>query len=381
MKLDTAIFRAGRQYELIELRRLSSEQRRMLGVLPAEADLFGILRPRAGVSVPAKTVCRNSALLYLSLLEPGLIPQCIVSSVPNVTAFLSGLVLNGVLEILQGEQFVTGSDASQALGLDAEMGDLNPIAQLSLAGVQYAESLTLSDMSELTSRLYCFNRKPLSIRWMRDIPDESTLLNYVGASGDKSAAKLLRRHWEYEGSQTGWHVWRRGPSEPLQRQFKVYLSPQPEAIAPVFRALVELAIGCGVHCFKIGAGPAGILRPDKLVAYLQNFESLIQLVRDLKSSTAGCPVQGVPFTACATPDGLVSWGIDPPDDGAIFPQERPQSWRVWVASCLAEALLQAQGRSSNGCQPWEFAICKMRSIGIDPQTWLPPATEWTLPPA
>ena len=57
-------------------------------------------------------------------------------------------------------------------------------------------------------------------------------------------------------------------------------------------------------------------------------------------SLGSCPAHGVPFTAEISPDGLLSWGADPPgrsfSDGADS-----TSWRMWVTRRLAEYLTVA----------------------------------------
>jgi hypothetical protein len=91
---------------------------------------------------------------------------------------------------------------------------------------------------------------------------------------------------------------------------------------------------------------------------------------------AGCPAQGVPFTAQMTEDGLISRGIDPPPDNALPGWMERESWRLWVTNRLATAILAATPERGGGMEPWQFALRRMRLEGVDTATWTPSDRIW-----
>jgi hypothetical protein len=50
---------------------MTPEQRTLLASLRHDPDHYGILRPRKPSGLGIKSVCRDTALLYLTLREPG----------------------------------------------------------------------------------------------------------------------------------------------------------------------------------------------------------------------------------------------------------------------------------------------------------------------
>jgi hypothetical protein len=131
----------------------------------------------------------------------------------------------------------------------------------------------------------------------------------------------------------------------------------------------------GIWSFKVARGVLGLLRPDKLVAYVADLEELNRVAAALADALDGCPAQGVPFTAPATADGLVSWGMDPPSgEGQRGPRSR-DSWRSWITECLAHALVRAEG-CAGAMEPWEFALDRLAMEGVDTATWQPTLAIW-----
>ena len=92
------------------------------------------------------------------------------------------------------------------------------------------------------------------------------------------------------------------------RGYKLYVSPQPDALSTAFGAVAEVSRLSATDSFKVGCDPIGILRPDKLVIYFRDFTTLEQTARELSIRLSGCPAQGTPFTAAFGDDGLLSSG-------------------------------------------------------------------------
>jgi len=122
----------------------------------------------------------------------------------------------------------------------------------------------------------------------------------------------------------------------------------------------------------------GMLRPDKLVAYFTTRELLDDAAGFLRRELAGCDAHGVPFSAGLDDSGLLSWGVDPPDDERVLRWLGRDSWRIWLARRLGAALSIARAaRTADAVEPWRFAIERARRHGIDVETWTPSATLWS----
>ena len=153
--------------------------------------------------------------------------------------------------------------------------------------------------------------------------------------------------------------------------YKLYLSPDPLVVAEALRAAVEILSDFPVARLKVGSDIYGLLRPDKVVAYFKTRQDALVAAAELGSALAGLPAHGVPFTAAIDASGLVSWGLDPPRSEAVLAWQERESWRLWVTNRLAAALLSARNSQSDGVEPWQFAIERLRLAGVDPDSWTP----------
>src|SRR6266536_2880045 len=157
-----------------------------------------------------------------------------------------------------------------------------------------------------------------------------------------------------------------GPDDdPMAVLGKLYISPTPEALADAFPRIADELVRSDVRSFKVGRGIEGLLRPDKIIAYFEDHAYMKAVAGALDRSLSGCPVQGVPFTAEAAGNGLLSSGVDPPPGNAAA------SWRSWVTKRLA-ASLTAQ-RATPCEDPVAGALADIRLAGVDPKRWLPNA--------
>lgn len=151
--------------------------------------------------------------------------------------------------------------------------------------------------------------------------------------------------------------------------YKLYVSPEPEAVAESFGAVLEALADARAFQFKVGRDAPGLLRPDKIVAYFHGFEPLARAAEIVEKHLGGVAAQGVPFTSEIGGDGLISWGVDPPRG------EATESWRLWLARRLARSILDARSSGAEG-EPWRFAVERLRLEGVDPATWTPGALLW-----
>ena len=112
-----AHFRANPDYELVLFDRLPDEYREQLAALKEDADFYGVLWPHAP-GLALKAVNQETALLFLTLQQPGLIPSYVRASFGELcNQAVAELVLDGILEAaLQTDGvFISGAAAAPIL--------------------------------------------------------------------------------------------------------------------------------------------------------------------------------------------------------------------------------------------------------------------------
>ncbi len=380
-KVLTSLFRANPLYELVLYDRLPAGERQAIADLAGAPGFYGLLKPLEGSAPGVKSVDRDTALLFLTLREPGPLPAYVRAALGEAAArTVTRLVADGVLQIENDGTFVSGSTAAS---LFAETGGRKDgsgrLAELSRAALRYGQALAVDDPIRLSWRLYTYNHCPLTPWWKRLLPSREAVERYLGIAAGGTCRKLLDRRWTPTGSAP-WLSWRarsRGSAEisrpSTEPTWKLYVSPLPEALAEGFGAILEaLAAGRASH-FKVGADAAGLLRPDKIVAYFPSFDRLAEAAEVVTRRLDGAPPQGVPFTSEIGGDGLVSWGVDAAKEARW---EDGESWRLWLTHRLARALLSARAAPAEGIEPWRFAMDRLRLEGVDTDTWTPGALAW-----
>jgi hypothetical protein len=371
--------RANPEYELVLFDRLPAGERRALADLSREPGFYGVLRPQGGSELVLRSVDRDTALLFLTLREPGSLPAYARASLGEAAPrTVARLVADGVLEVAGDRGFVSGPAAMELLrGGSGASGD-GRLASLSLAALRAAQALPLEDAERLTWFLYAFNRRPLTPAWKRLLPNGAAVERYLGIAAGGANRARLNRSWSRVETQ-GWLSWKargRPASEPSRpaATYKLFVSPLPEALADSFGAILEALTAARARQFKVGANANGLLRPDKIVAYFTGFEPLAEAAAEVRQRLGGAPAHGVPFTSGIGGDGLLSWGVDPPQtEWGSFVGD---SWRLWLARRLAQAILAARRSPASGVEPWSFALERLRLDGIDTITWTPGALLW-----
>lgn len=368
----------------MQVDRLTSDQRSELGGADADPDLYAVLIPVDGSTNTAKAIDRDTALLYLTLREPGRLPSFMRATLgDDLPATVRRLVLDGILEIFDGGEFVSGPRAGMLLGTRSGSAPTRGrIAQLSVDALRYAQSLQVDDARVLALRLYCYNRRPITPAWAGRLPTREATAHYLGVTNGESGPAPGPGWISLGGSDVDehWLAWRSPASADPGGEhisYKLYVSPSPSAVPDALRISAEVLHELRAPAFKVGADLHGLLRPDKLVAYFTGFEHLAAAAARLRDRLAGLPAHGVPFTAEISADGLLSWGVDPPrrERGLTWIGD---SWRLWVVGQLAAGLLAA--RSATDEQPWRYALERIRLEGLDPETWIPRQTLFAPPP-
>ena len=193
-------------------------------------------------------------------------------------------------------------------------------------------------------------------------------------------ASYLRADGLLNAKSKGWlswtsESWSRGDSDVT---YKLYVSPRPERIRDAFAVVARVLPAFEAAQFKVGDSAAGLLRPDKLVAYFKTREMLDDAAAVLRRELAGCEAQGVPFSAGLDDSGLLSWGIDPPENERPLRWLGGSSWRLWIARRLGAAVAIAKSaRSAVAAEPWRFAVERVRRQGVDVATWSPTPALWS----
>ena len=345
-------FRTSRRFELKRLDELPPERRKPFEELARDADFYGLLVPRTA-SATIKSVVAEVAALLRKLEVP---------SALDADDDILDLVLDGVLEIEDGGEFVSGADALPIISSSSSEDE----DSLSFDALRYAGDLEDTEPDVLARALYLYNRIPMAPFWKTRFPDRDAVLAHIGA--DRSDAT----------PSEGWIVFQ-ARSRRAYRQgaatYKLYVSPRPENIRDAFEAVIRTLAGRDID-FKIGADAAGLLRPDKMVAYFGERAELDDVAAALRARLAGCPAHGVPFTAPIGGDALLSWGLDPPDSERALSWLGRESWRLWLATKLGAAIAFAKTSSHGAVEPWRFAIERVRRLGVDIERWTTAETLW-----
>lgn len=376
-----ATMRANPGYQLVRFEQLSPAQRESLAPLQQDPDLVGLLLPRGGYTLAAKAVGRDTAQLFTTLQQPGPLPASLCSSFgERSNQALAELVLDQVLELACEGGFVAGARAyNRVFARAGPPQPQNALSELALAALKYGQALALTDPMQLSLRLYCFNRAPITALWRRRLDAPGAMAGYLGLRAGGPHVRTLASTWRASGPQTGADAWLSWylPEAVAARQerplcYKLYISPHSAALRENFGTILEVLAAHRVPSFKVGNDAQGLLRPDKLVAYFADFAQLSATAEQLREALEAVPAQGVPFSAALSADGMLSWGIDPPPEQAALPWQGQESWRLWVTNRLATSLVAAQAEGPTEVEPWQFALSRLRLEGVDTDSWAPP---------
>ncbi len=393
LDLSSARLRASAAYELVLFDRLAESEKQFLGAIAADPDCYGVLRPRADSSPSMKAVSRDTALLLFALREAGPLPRFAAQALGRDCANAIGrMILDGILEIEVDGAMVSGPNAAASiLGTSSVSDGDSSLAAISRRAIEYAASLHLENPLELSARLYAYNHIPASRRWRESLPQEDTTAHYLGLR-DGPPARALSGGWRPHPESPVWISWSREgrvSGQTHRREsavnYKLYVSPACDRLRETVQAIAESVAQSNAQQWKVGKGIHGLLRPDKMVVYFNQFADLQHVALKIISRLEGCPAHGVPFTAELAGAGLLSWGIDPAGDTSTLAWLSGESWRGKLCDRLAMAIVQTglQGRSAPSSETApirdsvQFALHRLRLEGIDTGTWTPaPGFVW-----
>jgi hypothetical protein len=363
--------RASPSVELEELDCLGPEERELEG----DPDIYGLFIPKPPFAMNVKSAARQTAELFQSLTTPSSIDRALLDD-PEYAADIVDLVLDGILEVESEAGFVSGADAISFAGVP--LPDAG--GALSREALLHAQELEWNDPQTLAMALYRYNHLPISPFWKNRFATSERILAHVGADrGTLRAA--LERDWALSHDANGWLSWISAIAPARHHRdaatYKLYVSPRPARIRDALEALVRVLTAIPAS-FKLGNSAAGLLRPDKLVAYFGTREDLDEAASMMQRELEGCEAQGVPFTAILDESGLLSWGVDPPKSETVLRRLQRTSWRLWVVQRLGGAMAVAKAaRTKAAVEPWRFGVARIQRMGIDTATWSPAPALWS----
>jgi hypothetical protein len=371
--------RASRTFTLLGLDELPPREQEELGSLRTDRDFYGVLKPQDPLR-PSKSVSKEAALLFLALTEPRRIPALLESIFGDDPDPLLGLFADGVLEIEHEGAFVSGTEALRLLRPPAIHGPpQHPLHRLSRAAIEFAAEYEGLDAAMLTEKLYAFGRTACTPALRQRFAKDGDLLSWLAS--DPGVSDLLSSGWALEHTEDSpWLMWSsRGSVRRLG--YKLYVSARVDSMPRLFGMTVRAMKRRGCDHFKLGRLAEGVCRPDKMVLYFATLDHLRECAGHVESELRASELpravaHGVPFTAAIDPAGFLSWGMDPPELGHVTDAFRRQSFRQWVASRVAVAVLSAKGASSKPADIVDVVLERVELDGIDPITWAPELALW-----
>ncbi|KQX69457.1 hypothetical protein [Streptomyces sp. Root1310] len=361
------VYRSNPGYRLRSLADLASAERNVLARVADDPEIYGVLVPREHTGLTIKLVNRDTADLFRRLVPGGRVPGDRDSGA--LTLQLRDMVAAEILEVEDCGVFRTGLGAlPPAAELPVDAQSTGGLMRISLDAVRHADSLRLTNPAAIADCLYAYHRIPVGPaarrHWARDTV--AATLTATSRSGGGP--------WRQVGDSRTWSSYSRphpaATSAADSRLYKLYVSPMPEQFLDAVAITVGLAaVRDDAAGWKAGNDCYGVLRPDKLIVYLDSMDAVFSLADDLRRALAGMSVHGVPFTADLGGDGLLSWGVDPPrfskGSGAFL----SDSWRTWLTHRLAATLWEAARRGVPDVI--DVALRRLDAVGVDARTWTP----------
>ena len=382
-------FRASRRYRLVAHDRVPRRLRSVVRRLVDDPDFFGLLLPRSPPEQDAKAVCRDTATLFGALRKPATLPRSIVEHLgKRADKAIAKLVLDGILELQRGADFVSGAVAFEHLFPTATEYTLHGrTGELTLQALVSARQFVGAGLQAVANHLYRYNTAPASPFWRTRLPTRRAILDHLSTPSLPWSSTAVHRTWTLvDGAPSGhWWVWKRSSVSINEAEFrrrtlhKLFISPSCGALRDTFLATVPVLADSPAFAFKVGGDLPALLRPDKLVVYFARYEDLTESAARIQATLAGVPAQGVPFSAPLTADGLLSWGIDPAEDMQTFGWNGGESWRAWVTNRLAGSLIASSRCPDLPVAPWTFALAALELEDIEPTTFVPEEGVWARP--
>lgn len=358
---------------LVPFDQLSEAVQDNLGALAREHDFFGILVPRSGTPTTPRSLSNDAALLLYAVQEPAVIPYLADKIFGTHAAQrVLQLIADGILEIETETGFMSGAVVLPKLSLS----QIKPsrAIQLSHFAIEYGALFPSLPAPAIARRLYMFNRMPSTPQLQLAFQSTDQTLAYL--TKDSATVRRLTENWVHD-AKSGFWISFRAPSDQSPPTYKLYVSPSIEALPDAFPVIVAALVRARCTSFKVGLTASGLLRPDKLVAYFDRLEPMLEASDLMQAGLHGTAAHGVPFAAVMDSAGLLSWGMDPSSDAANSGSGSNRSWREWVTSRVATHIVSARHA---GSPVFAFVHGRLALDGIDSQNWSPNLAIWNNSP-
>jgi hypothetical protein len=226
---------------------------------------------------------------------------------------------------------------------------------------------------ELTAYLYSSGSALATDSGVRAAAKISTDVSAVSSA--ISSGATLPEPWSFGNTQRNDWFYLTRPTRDLGLQHesvihKLYVSPTLSDRTDVLPVIAKALAHADTAQFKVGRGVQGWLRPDWLVAYYPTFAQLRVAALSVAKACPDVTWQGVPFTSELGHGPGISAGVDPPSE--VF--EVPISWRIYVCSVLAHAIVKHSETPGSHFDP-ETSVRSVLDItieaGIDVRSWRP----------
>ena len=272
-------------------------------------------------------------------------------------------LLDGILEIRVGRRFVRGGAALARYELSEHDGGA---ARLAAAALRHGSALAAQGTLAVAELLYRYHTSPRPPWWRNRFPSRTVgrRVPPPRRAGDapRPRARVARGGRAARPERLARVARaRRGAPRPAAPAAQGVRQVRPNALPDAFAiTLGTLAAVPGAAHVKVACTVDGPLRPDHLVVISPRPRTLRAVVPALERDLAGLPGHGVPFAAALTPDGLLSWGVDPARRPA--PRGGATSWRAWLALRLAGFLTAAAACGPSPIAPHLVALARLPAL-------------------
>ena len=314
-------------------------------------SIFAVLASHSKQAVAPLT--RSETLLLYALHEPTWDESLFVSLFgADYMPWLADLVALRALEIVGGQPGASAAPAPRVRGV---------LASLSNRAIEHASHFD-EPVSESAHRLYAYNSVPVLGRLRR----VSTFDAYLSWLCDRNAASMMRH---VRSSDPAWIRMGSGSSPRERRIYKLYVSVRAEQLPRALEVLSRELLARARWEAKVAGSPIMLGRPDKLVVYFDDLESMHAVVSAVAPAFEELSAQGVPFTAPASASGALSWARDPaPRDGIA------NSWRQRLVHLVASALASWKHERARP-ELFEHVQTALAASNIDSETWTPQGSQ------
>lgn len=376
LQISDLRIRQNQQCEIKYISEPPGEQSSTVGLARLAASPTSVATRREGL---AKVLGSRIVSLVEEVGSTGApVPNWFIDELGDAARVRVGaLVFDCVLDARVEGRWVSGPTAAAYL-----LRDHSPrsAGDLSTRAIVYAFAMRIGAPRGVAHFLYRFGRLPMSPRWLRSVSCAATTDSLIPWFEREGLARVGTATWSKGPQANGaWWLWRRR-IQPHARNvglWKLYIDVMPEAIPVAVRACLETLTDSDATAFKLASTAGDALRPDKIVVYYPDRESMESAAKELASDLHGFATQGLPFAPRVRGCPNILWGIDPPGATGL-PWAEERSWRHWACSRLGFAIVRT-GAADDNVRLSQVGQ-RLNADGVDVSTWAPMDSligEWT----